>query len=330
VRRLCALVALTLQPAGCGDRAPAPVVIAQTAPAEASNGAAGGAVEVLVARDAAAALAALHDAISGGGDPSSLAAAYALRLGVKHDPDAVAAAIRRGAGSEDDLVAALCWRWLARGDLGAPPAFRGGKDADPAVAALAAAAFVRLGLTPPPPLAGALGLPEGVPADRDPPPPEARVELYTRAALPYDDGPLALAVAFVEARRERWAERGPGRDPRFAAAGLRAALVTAIDGDAAALARLEATPRVADPLYSGLAARLASPLAGTPLPLLRGAIVQGDPRIRIDALRALAIAARPPEAGDLGAAASALSSGDPATRVEAARTYLLLAARATE
>ena len=329
MRRLCAHVVLTLLLAGCGDRAYAPVVIAQT-PSEAPPGPAGGAVEELVARDAAAAHAALAGAISGGGDPSSLAAAYALRLGVKHDPDAVAAAIRRGAGSEDDLVAALCWRWIAKGDFGAPPTFRGGKDADPAVAVLAATAFIRLGQAPPAPLAGALGLPEGEPADRDPAPPRARVELYTRAALPYDDGPLALAVAFVEARRERWADRGPGRDPRFAAAGLRAALVTAIGGDAAAVERLEAVPRVADPLYSGLAARLASPLVGTPLPLLRGAIVKGDPKLRVDALRALAIAARPPKAGDLGAAASALSSDDPATRVEAARTYLLLAARITE
>jgi hypothetical protein len=328
VRRGCTLVVAALL-AGCGGPTPEPVVLAKTT-SDGPPGADEAAVDALVARDAAAAVAALDGVMGGDGDPASFAAAYALRLGVRHDPEAVRAAVRRGTSSADDLVAALCWRWIGSGALGEPPAFGGGKSADPAVAALAAAAFIRFGRGLPVPLAGALGLPERGPSDRDPPRPASRVEALRRAALPYDNGPLALAVAFVEARRERWVDDGPGGGPELVASRLRVELVTALGGDEKAKARLAAVPKVIDPLYSGLTARLGAPLVGSPTQLLRGAIVKGDPKMRVDALRALAIAAIRPEAGDLGAAASAIGSDDPLTRVEAARTYLLLAARATE
>ena len=325
-RALAAFAALV---AGCGGPAPEPTVLVKT-PSDAPPDVDQASVDALVARDAAAAVAALDGAARGGGDPASLAAVYALRLGARHDPEAVRAAVRRGTASADDLVAALCWRWVGSGTLGEPPGFDRGKSADPAVAALAAAAFVRLGRELPARLSTALGLPEEGPRERDPPPPATRVDMLRRAAIPYDDGPLPLAVAFVEARRERWVEGGPGGSPAFVASGLRAELVTALGGDEAAAARLAAAPKVRDPLYSGLTARLGSHLAGSPLRILRGAIVQGDEKMRVEALRALAVAAARPEAGDLGAAASAIGSGDPLTRVEAARTYLLLAARATE
>jgi hypothetical protein len=329
VRRSCALAAAAALLAGCGGPAPEPVVLAKTT-SDGSSGAERAAVDALVARDAAAAVAALDSVMGGDGDPASFAAAYALRLGVRHDPEAVRAAVRRGTSSADELVAALCWRWIGSGSLGQPPAFGGGKSADPAVAALAAAAFVRFGRGLPVPLTGALGLPSPEPSDRDPSPPASRLEALRRAAIPYDDGPLALAVAFVEARRERWVDDGPGGSPAFVAARLRVELVTALGGDEEAKARLAAAPMMRDPLYSGLTARLGAPLFGSPIQILRGAIVRGDPRLRVDALRALAIAAARPEAGDLGAAASAIGSDDPLTRAEAARTYLLLAARATE
>jgi hypothetical protein len=329
VRGRFAIAACAAFLAGCGGPATAPIVIART-PEDAPAGTERAAVDALVARDAEAAVAALDGAAQGEGDPASLAAVYALRLGVRRDSETIRAAVRRGTGSADALVAALCWRWIGAGAFGDPPAFATERPADPAVAALAAAAFVRLGRQPPGPLAGALGLPEKGPSDRDPPPPAARVETLRRAAFPYDDGPLALAVAFVEARRERWVEDGPGGGPELVASKLRVELVTALGGDDGATAHLSAAAKVRDPLYSTLTARLAAPLAGAPLPVLRGAIVKGDPKLRVDALRALALAVSKPEAGDLGAAAAAIGSGDPLTRVEAARTYLLLAARATE
>jgi len=303
-------------------------VLAKT-PSEEPTGGGQAAVDALVARDAAAAVAALDRGAKADGDPASLAAAYALRLGARHDPAAVRSAVRRGTASGDDLVAALCWRWVGAGGLGDPPEWRGGDSADPVVAALAAAAFVRLDRALPKPLAGALGLPDRGPSDRDPRSPASRVDELRRAAFPYDDGPLALAAAFVEARRERWVDRGPG-DPALVAARLRAELVAALGAGAGAADRLAAVPAARDPMYSELAARLGSPLASSPLPILRGAIIQGDRQLRVDALRALAIASPRPEAGDLGAAASALGSEDPLTRVEAARTYLLLAARAAQ
>jgi len=327
--RGCALAATALLLSGCGGPAPEPVVLVRT-PSDASTDGGKAAVDALVARDAAAAVAALDRVARGEGDPASLAAVYALRLGARHDPGAVRAAVRRGTASGDDLVAAVCWRWVGAGGVGDPPEWRGGDSSDPAVAALAAAAFVRLDRALPAPLEGALGLPDGGPSDRDPPPPASRVDQLRRAAIPYDDGPLALAVAFVEARRERWVGGGPGGGRELVASRLRVELVTALGGDAGATARLAATPLARDPLYSGLTARLGSPLASSPLQILRGAIVKGDPTLRVDALRALALAAARPEAGDLGAAASAIGSEDPLTRVEAARTYLLLAARATE
>lgn len=328
VRRGITTAVLPALLAACAGPAPPPIVVVTTA-ADAGAAAEGSAVDALITRDAEAAAAALAAALREPGDPAALAAVYALRLGVRHDPGAVRAAVRRGTGSRDDLVAALCWRWVAAGPAEEPPEWQGGAAPDPVVAALAAAAFARLDRPWPLPLAGALGLPERGPSDRDPAVPGERVGPLRRAAIPYDDGPLALAVAFVAARRERWIDRGPG-GRRFAAAGLRAELVAALGGGAVALARLESARTVSDPMYSALAARLDSPLAGSPPSLLRGAVVKGDQRLRVDALRALAVAAVRPEAGDLGAAASALGRADPLTRVEAARTYLLLAARATE
>jgi hypothetical protein len=50
----------------------------------------------------------------------------------------------------------------------------------------------------------------------------------------------------------------------------------------------------------------------------------------VNAIRALAVASSEPAAGDLGAVAAAMRSTDPLVRVEAARTFLVLAALATE
>lgn len=325
VRTAIALAALLT---ACGGARPEERVIART-PDDGARGAGGpGAdgVEALVARDDAAAADALDSALGGGGDTASLAAAYAHRLGLGRDRAAVRAAIARGASSGDALVAALCWRWIASGDLGEPPAWAGATR-DPAAAALAAAAFARKAGGIPKPLEDALGLPEGRPKDGDPPVDRARIGALVSASGPFDDGALGRAIAFVEARRERWVDEGRG-GREFAARALRDDLLSSLGGGPAAFPGLPAARPARDPAYSQLAARLLTPLAGAPRKALRGAAVAGKGALRIEALRALAIAARRPEAGDLGAAAAGLAAPEEATRIEAARTYLLLAVRA--
>ena len=314
---------------GCGAGEFEPQILAQTQ-GVGDKDAGTHEMEGLVGRDEAIAVEALLGAVSARNDTGSLAAAYALRLGVARGGDTVEEAIERGASSEDALVAALSWRWIASGALGAPPEWRKKTPEEPVVGVFAAAAFARAGSRLPDPLADALGSPEGAPTERDPPEDRNRVSALRAAAAPFDGGPLGLALAFVEARRERWIdsnERGPSS---FAASRLRDDLLEALGGGAGAFPGLAAVKPVRDPMYSRLASKLETPLPSSPLPMLRGAAVRGEGTLRIDALRALSIAVKRPAAGDLGAAASALASDDPAIRIEAARTYLLLAVRAAE
>jgi hypothetical protein len=178
-------------------------------------------------------------------------------------------------------------------------------------------------------LRDALGLPAGAPSgDRSPP--AGRVEGLTFLAGPYDNGPLALAVAFAEARREEWVEGGAtGR--RWAAERLREELYRSVAGEDRELpAAIVASGVAEDPEYSALSERLETPLATRPPEVLRGAVLTAEGSLRIGAIRALAVASVEPTAGDLGAVAAAMRSPDPQVRLEAARTYLVLAARATE
>lgn len=260
------------------------------------------------------------------------AAVYAARIGLEHDREQARAALAAGTAEGDPLLAALCWRRLAVDPGGAPlPGLAGSPEQAPVAAALAALAHARRGEAPPA-LAGALGLPAGEPgkAARPVPIPAGRREALLDLAAPFDDGPLALAVLFVEARRERRVERSGGA-PRWAAEALRGELVASLPGAAAPsmLERIAGGPPCEDPRYPELTEQLVSPLAGRPPALLRGAVLGARGSLRIGALRALAVAVREPAAGDLGAAAAALACDDPLTRLEAARTYLFLAARAT-
>jgi hypothetical protein len=314
---------------GCGGREVAPQILAQT-PDDRAEDAGEIGVDALVARDERTAVDALDRAISGSDDAASLAAGYALRLGIATDTHAVGAAIRRGASSGDDLVAALSWRWIAAGGLGAPPGWRGKKPEDPAVGALAAAAFVLSGARLPQPLEDALGLPEPAASDRDPAIDRDRIAALLREAVPFDGGALGLALAFAEARRERWVDAGSRGAPAFAAVRLRVEMLAAIAGGKTAAPGLDGVRPARDPMYSRLASRLDSRLLRAPLPLLRQTAVRGEGALRVDALRALAVSVKRPVAGDLGAAAAALSSDDALTRVEAARTYLLLAGKAAK
>jgi hypothetical protein len=150
------------------------------------------------------------------------------------------------------------------------------------------------------------------------------------AVVGLDDGPLALALAFVEARRERWTEPGAGGRNEWVAARLRAELIAALGGAGDPPAALDGCSSPADPAYSALVEQVETPLLGAPLEVLRGAALKAEGGLRIGALRALAVVGADPRAGDLAVAAAGLRSSDPLVRVEAARTYLLLTARATE
>lgn len=259
-------------------------------------------------------------------------AIYAARIGIGHDRDTARAALAAGTALEDPLLVALCWRRLAvdigTGTLPVPPADPG---AAPVAAALAALAHAAAGEIPGA-LADALGPPDGDPGGRARAAqvPKGRRDGLVAFADPFDDGPLALAALFVEARRERWVEKSGGA-PRWAASSIRRELIEILFEERAAevLARVEHAPPHPRPRYPEVLEQLASPLAARPPAVLRGAVLGAKGSLRIGALRALSVAARKPEVGDLGAAAAALACDDALTRLEAARTYLFLAARAT-
>jgi len=325
VRRSLAAAAL-ISVLGCGSPpSPGPEVVARAGDRDAG---ATTRIEDVVREDVRLAVSILEGAVRGE-DPTAAAwaAVYALRLGVGCDRDAAGAALLGGTGDEDPILRALCWRWLATGLLleapDEPPA-----PIDPATAALAALAHLRLGDLPAA-LAPCLGLPGGTPGDPSPAPGDLVGALTSRAA-PYDDGPLALAIAFAAARRERWVEVDPGGEPRWAAERLRDELARAVLGsDEVEVDRIEGCPPCRDPRFSDLASLLETPLLERPASTLRAAVLRAEGSLRVGALRALAAVAVDPAAGDMGAAAAAMRADDLWVRVEAARTYLLLAARAT-
>ncbi len=285
-------------------------------------------LEAMVGADLARAREVLSEALSGEARVAAWAAVYAARLGVRCDRAALLSAASKGPAAGDPLLAALCWRLLAGRDEGALPA-PGSGTRDPAAAALAAIAFARRGGIPSQ-LEPALGLEQrAVEAGGEAP--AGRVDELRLAAVPFDDGPLALAAAFAEARREGWADRGGKKPRRRAARRIRLELLEALDAAGPEVIELvEACPAPPDPRYSDLPELILSPLRRQPVAVLRGAALEAEGKLRVGALRALAGAVAEPAAGDLGAAAAGMRDEDPLVRVEAARTYLMLTARAVE
>jgi len=291
---------------------------------------AAGSLETMVREDSARAAEVLAEAIRGQDDPArAWAAVYVLRLGVVHDREEARAALIAGTRDDDPLLVALCWRWLAADPEAELPRWpKGARPEEPVVGAMAALAFAARGGAIPGPLRDALGLPDGAPDGGDAAP-AGLVERLTYLAGPFDSGPLALAVAFVDARREGWIERGAGGG-RWVAERLREELYRSAVGEGALPAALLEATAPEDPRYSGLDERLDTPLNSRPPEVLRGAVMAAEGALRVGAIRALAVACNEPAAGDLGAVAAAMRSPDPLVAVEAARTYLVLAALATE
>lgn len=309
--------------AACGGD-PKPQVIAVVGDEPEESGESSEELDQLALEDAKEAAAILNDSILGD-DPevAAWAAVYARRLGIGHDAEAGIDKISAGAGSDDPLLAALCWRWLAvTRDVDLPKAGRKLPD-DPALRAMVAAAFASRGVAVPEKLDGALAIPAGEPRS-DSKAPKKKLETIGLASAPYDNGPLSLAISFSMAARNRWTKNG-----KWASEGLRDELLAALGAKREDYEKLLPAPSDDPPSMTRLTDRLDLAITSQPMEMLRKVIVNGSGGLRIDALRALAVVARKPEAGDLGAAAAAMRSDDPVEKVEAARTFLLLTARST-
>ena len=276
----------------------------------------------------------LRKTVCGGAPLSVWAAVYLRRLGISHDTACAARALVDGAQAADPLLQTLAWRHLASDRTIPLPKWEGDMGRDPAVRAIAAIAYAIRGDVPPS-LKFALMIPAGTPSGKSR---RQAVEKRTghlgALGLPFDDGPVAIAVSFAEAREQECVV-GVGKRRQFAAEPLRKALLAALVDEPATVAAklplrtskppdLETLPRGAGDVGD----RLDNPLVSRPIETLRAIVLTGAMSLRRDALRAVAIIAKEPATGDLAAAASALSVTDPVVRVEGARTFLLLIKRA--
>ncbi len=268
--------------------------------------------------------------IMGGEDRelAAWAAVYALRLGIQHDEDVAARALRRGVSVKDPLLAALCWRWLASLPPKRIPKWTR-KERDPVVQTMAALALSRRGSLPKP-LRFALGLPRGKPYGPDKgAEARARVEQLLGLATPFDTGPLALAVVFAEAQRGEWVERDPSGDLVWVTHRLREELTKLIlKEDPAGAKRVSQSKEVRGVGFTKVGNQLETSLVRRDRQTLLVAVMTGEASLRVEALRALSIVAVTPVSGDFGAAAATLDAEEPSVRLEGARTFLLLSIRA--
>ncbi len=263
-------------------------------------------------------------------DLAPWAAIYALRLGIRHDEQQAYHALAVGIDNPDPLLAALSWRWLATLNQAPIPEWPDRKPSDPVVEVMAALAAAARGPVPKR-LASALGLPDSTPTgkERHAAHAQSRVSRLIGLAMPYDNGPLGLAIGFIEARRSEWVEGGPDNAPAWIASRLRDELVQLVLGQTHSVKEriLLATPKK-EPGVSHMASRLENPLVSRSRKVLLKVALLGPLDLRRDGLRAIAVQALTPVAGDFGAAAAGLEAEDQRLRIEAARTFLLLSTRA--
>ncbi len=259
------------------------------------------------------------------GNDAALAAwsaVYALRLGITHDEALAGKVLLAGATSQDHLLACLCWRWLAvRTDVELP-AWEGEEPEEPVLGVMIAAAQVARGVEVSKTLRSTLGLPTANPKNGTTPSQKV-VRAVESSATAYDNGPLAAGVMLVISQRDQWSRAGS-----WYAESLRLQLLEMLnmkqDSATRALAELG---KPADPPLTMLTDRLGLSITTQPLEMLRKVVVHGKGSLRIQALRALAVVATEPQAGDLGAASAAMRSQDQREKIEAARTFFLLTAR---
>jgi len=309
--------------AACGGD-PKPQVIAVVGDEPEETGESSEELDELALKDAKEAASILKEAILGEDrELAAWAAVYARRLGIDHDEAASMTAIEKGTASGDILLACLCYRWLATSEMTTLPKRGKGSADEPVMGTMIAAASVAVGQKIPKELKNALALPAGKPR-KDSKAPKKKLEIIGLVSAPYDNGPLALAISFAMSVRNGWTEDGD-----WAARGLRDELMRSLGKTREDYEKLLPAPVDDPPPMTRLTDRLDLAITSQTREMLRKVAVNGAGGLRIDALRALAVVAREPEAGDLGAAAAAMRSDDPVEKVEAARTFLLLAARST-
>ncbi|MDD5308384.1 MAG: hypothetical protein PHU25_13770, partial [Deltaproteobacteria bacterium] len=299
------IAAIALLSAGCGAPATGEGRVLAQVETDAGPGA-GPDLKDIIQGDERRAVDVLNEAMTAGkGDRAAWAAVYARRLGIKHDVAVSGAVLGRCVAARDPLLAALCWRWLAADPSIIAPPWPDAGACDPIVDVMASLAAARRGKAPPG-LGSSLKLPwYGPDAGAAKNDGKDRVESLLVLASPFDNGPLALALAFLEARREEWVETGADGKPAWTAARLRGELARAVTGDDDGLRKIAAAARPAR--YVGTSAVLDAidaPLSHGSSEALHGPAMRGTPSLRVAALRALAATARKPTAKDLGAAAA--------------------------
>jgi hypothetical protein len=265
---------------------------------------------------------------------SAWGAVYAKRLGIQHDGKCAEEALEMGIKDADPLLAALSWRWISiRKSPRAIPAWKK-KDSttDPIARAFATVALARHELLPPS-LRTSLGLPNFQPRGSDRAAEvRGRVERLLALIAPYDDGPLALAIALVEVQRDESVETAEDGKKRWIAQRLRREFVTLLtdESDEDSVLRMveKSQAQKEKSPVSLIVNRIDTQLVTRPMNVLYSIAVSADSSLRISALQVIAIKARQPVAGDFGAAAAGLDAADPFVRLEAARTFLLLTTRA--
>ncbi|MCU0663936.1 MAG: hypothetical protein MUC50_16620 [Myxococcota bacterium] len=254
------------------------------------------------------------------------AAVHGLRLGLKQDEGKRREALKKclKATDVDPLLHACCWRWASVLDeatqsklpIPVEPTAR-------VIAALSLNAKTKNAQA----LLGLLALPQGA-APKAPTRLAAQILApYVTATAPFDDGPIALAMAFLEARKALWKDAQDEGGKALLATKLRAALAERMKRTLK-WANLDAIPPSAVET-SQLEIGLVSTMASQPSEVLRAVAMTGsEPNLRQEALRALASSAMQPTVMDLAAAAAGLRAQQARTQLEAARTFLLLSIRA--
>ena len=260
------------------------------------------------------------------------AAVYIRLLNINADAEAVERRLQTGAQSNDLLLKSLCDRWLVNSANtasantavttdGIPPAE---EPIDPVPGLFLT--LNRLAHSTSNPEQFAIPLDVGAATSFH----QERISLNSllKQTAPFDNGPLALAIAFIDARRMSLATEVEGVTvPRSTA--YRQKLLAFYNIH-------RAIPAPDPPVDStwlkatGIHPLLENPLGSQPVAALRNIIVSGADSLKLNALRAMASAALQPEVGDFAAAASAFRSQNPQVRVEGARTFLLLVTRATK
>ncbi|MBN2715354.1 MAG: hypothetical protein JXX14_05835 [Deltaproteobacteria bacterium] len=321
---------------GCGSQSvEVPVIVAQTVPVPADRGdsvadSAANASEKnsadpiaqLIERDAHTARNILVSALQSTDDLlASWAAVYIRLLKVEADPALVTEKLLLGSQGDDLLLKVLCYRWLVDDRQISPRSPK--EKADPLLQL-----FFALTLLSHPSadstdfVSRTLCIGQGITFHEEKTP----LNTLLRQTAPFDNGPIALAIAFINARRMSLATEVEGIIvPR--SAGYRQQLLAFFD-----IHKEMSLTKPSDNTFEFQATsvhlQLQNPLSVQPVQVLRNIIVNAADSLKKDGLRALATAAVMPEVGDFAAAASAFQNPDASIRVEAARTFLLLVTRA--